>query len=355
MTRPTRGREAPTASRRRPEPFPSALASALDRNARGASELPQPGLAAVPEHAPGTGTGPVVAAPRHRSTSRPGGGGSGGSGGGVVRMALAPGAPAAAPDTPDPVHDHLIETVEVESRPLWRGFLQARGPVLRQRLVEHYAALVRGVGAKLAVRLPSSIELADLLQSGTFGLMEAVDRFDPVRGVRFEAYAAQRIRGAMLDELRAQDWVPRAVRARSREIERARETVLTRLGRPATDRELAGELGIGLRELRAATRPVHLVSSDELPEHGAIGVIAVATADTDPYQAAAGRETRGELRAAIGELGERDRLVLQLYYLEDHTLAEIGARLGVTESRVCQLHSRMLTRLRGRMEQALAG
>lgn len=349
MTRPTLGREAPATSRRRPDPFPSVLAAALHRAARGGADLPPPGLTAVPDHPPEPAAAAVDAPP-------PGGGAGRGAAAVPARMALVPGAGATGGDTPDPVRDHLIETVEVDVRPLWRAFLQVRDPALRHGLVEHYAPLVRGVGTKLAVRLPSSIELSDLLQSGTFGLMEAVDRFDPARGARFESYAAQRVRGAMLDELRAQDWVPRTVRARTREVERARETVLARLGRPATDRELAGELGIGMRELRAATRPVHLVSADDLAEQGPSGLAAVvAGADDDPYQATARRETSSELRAAIGQLGERDRLVVQLYYLEDHTLAEIGARLGVTESRVCQLHARIVTRLRGRMEQALAG
>lgn len=354
MTRPTRGREASTPTRHHPDPFPSVLATALDRTARGARPLPHPGLAAVPAHGagpvvvPAAAVQPAVAVVRGRAAGRP------------HRIALVPGtAPERSPrtgDTPDASDDHLIETVEPDARQLWREFLQRREPATRRRVIEHHAALVRGVGAKLAVRLPSSIELSDLVQAGTFGLMEAVDRFDPTRGVRFEGYAAQRIRGAMLDELRSQDWVPRTVRARTREVERARETLHVRLGRPATDRELAAELGIGVRELRAATRPVHLVSTDDADGSvGAAALAAVVPDDTDPYLAAVRRETSAELRAAIGQLGDRDRLVLQLYYLEDRTLAEIGAVLGVTESRVCQLHARMVTRLRGRLDQALAG
>ncbi|WP_139320363.1 sigma-70 family RNA polymerase sigma factor [Pseudonocardia sp. Ae263_Ps1] len=300
-----------------------------------------------PGPGPGTGTGTEGAADRGTAT-------------GAVRMALVPavGAAAGAPerDTPGAVRDHLIETVEPEALPLWRAHLAVRSADTRRLLVEHHAPLVRGIGAKLATRLPSSIELADLLQSGTFGLIDAVDRFDPARGVRFEGYAAQRVRGAMLDELRAQDWVPRTVRSRSREIERAREAVQSKVGRPASDRELAAELGIGLRDLRQAVRPALLVSADDLDGNAAPGPAALAAADTaDPVATAVRRETGAELRAAIAQLGERDRTVLRLYYVEDHTLAEIGALLGVTESRVCQLHTRMLTRLRTRMEPALAG
>ncbi len=191
------------------------------------------------------------------------------------------------------------------------------------------------------------------MQSGTFGLMEAVDRFDPWRAVRFDGYAAQRVRGAMLDELRSQDWVPRSIRARTREVERARETVALRTGRTPTDRELAAELGVGLRELRHAVRPVHMVSTELLEQTGGSGVADLLVDETapDPVVVAARQETTRELCAAVAQLGERDRLVLRLYYLENRTLAEIGGMLGVTESRVCQLHGRMVSRLRGRLRR----
>ena len=350
MTRPTLGREASLPTPARPGPFPGVLATALHAAAHGA---PRTVLAAVDEPIPEGAPAPVGAVLARRAAARAR------SGAGTARVGLVPVSTPAAGDTPGAVRDHLIETVDPDAVPLWREFLAGRGLDARRRLVEHHAPLVRGVGAKLAVRLPSSIELSDLFQSGTFGLMEAVDRFDPVRGVRFDGYAATRIRGAMLDELRAQDWVPRTVRARIREVDRARETVQSRTGRPASDRELAAELGVGLRELRQVVRPRHLVSAEGLGGTASLGTggLAALVADDaeDPLLAAARRETGDELRAAIAQLGERDRTVLRLYYLEDHTLAEIGALLGVTESRICQLHSRMITRLRARMEPALAG
>ncbi|MEQ3554852.1 FliA/WhiG family RNA polymerase sigma factor [Pseudonocardia nematodicida] len=347
MSRPTLGREASPPTSARTDQFPRVLASALDRTAQGAPALPPPALAAVPEWIEEHPRPPEGAPAGHG----PGGGGTPLAGFGVPVA----GGPAAG-DTPGAAQDHPFETVEPDSRPLWREFLAHRDPSARRRLVEYHASLVRGVGTKLATRLPSSIELADLLQVGTFGLMEAVDRFDPARGVRFEGYAAQRIRGAMLDELRAQDWVPRTVRARVREIERAREAVRSRGAGQPSDRELAAELGIRVRELRQASRPMHLVSAESLADGGTGGIATLAADDgVDPVVVALRAETGAELRTAISLLGERDRLVLQLYYLEDHTLAEIGALLGVTESRVCQLHSRMLTRLRGRLEAPLAG
>jgi RNA polymerase sigma factor for flagellar operon FliA len=347
MTRRTLGPEASPTTPRRPDVFPTALAAALDRRAAGADMPRAAVLVPVPDP-----PGHPRRGPRDITTGRPPAGVA------PACIALVPATGRAPRDTPDGAPDHLNETVEPAVVPLWREFLATRAPAARRCLVEHHAPLVRGVGTKLAVRLPSSIELADLLQSGTFGLMEAVDRFDPGRGIRFEAYAAQRVRGAMLDELRSQDWVPRTVRARSREVERAREAVQFRSGRPATDGELAAELGVAVRDLRQARRPMYLVSAEDLGAGGPAGSplwTLPADDSVDPVTAAVRRETGAELRAAIGLLGERDRLVVRLYYVENRTLAEIGGVLGVTESRVCQLHARVITRLRASMQPALAG
>lgn len=358
MTRPTPGREAPTSLPGQHRSFPTALATALERSAdrdrSGTRVLAGP---AEPADRPGAGREPaaVCAVAATASTGRA-----------VADPAPAAGRPrpprmvlveGGADDTPDLDEDHLIEVVGPGAAPLWCAYLGVRGRGPRRRLIEHYGPLVNGVAAKLAVRLPASIELADLVQSGTFGLMEAVDRFDPWRAVRFDGYAAQRVRGAMLDELRSQDWVPRSIRARTREVERARETVALRTGRTPTDRELAAELGVGLRELRHAVRPVHMVSTELLEQTGGSGVADLLVDETapDPVVVAARTETTRELCAAVAQLGERDRLVLRLYYLENRTLAEIGGMLGVTESRVCQLHGRMVSRLRGRLETTLAG
>lgn len=357
MIRPTPGREAPVPAPCLNDAFPEALATALAR---------ANGQAAAPAVVPVAGGGSPAPAttPRLTPVSDPYGPGPGPHDAPAAYDAPAEPPPARmvlvssrAGDTPEPTEDHLIEVVDAAAAPLWRAFLQLAGDAARQSLIEHYAPLVRGVGVKLAVRLPSSIELADLVQSGTFGLMEAIDRFDPARAVRFEGYAAQRVRGAMLDELRAQDWVPRTVRARSREVQRAREAVQLRLGRAATDRELAAELRIGLRELRLATRPVHVISADRLDDDlpGGVADLLVDHSAPDPVLAAVHRETTRELWAAVAQLGDRDRRILHLYYLENRTLAEIGGLLGVTESRVCQLHTRLVARLRGRLEQSLAG
>ncbi|WP_443720193.1 FliA/WhiG family RNA polymerase sigma factor [Pseudonocardia terrae] len=238
---------------------------------------------------------------------------------------------------------------------LWADFLASRAPAARDRLVIHYRALVRGVAGRMAGGLPTHVDAADLVQVGTFGLIDAVERFEPEREVRFESFAAQRIRGAMLDELRAQDWVPRTARARRREAERARERLETRLGRTVDDREVAEELGVGLRELRGMLQHRQLVSAEAL-ESGSGGKVPVAElvadeATPDPVELVEHGETVRELALAVGALEERDREVVRLYYLENRTLAEIGRLLGVTESRVCQLHSRLVTRLRSRLTE----
>jgi RNA polymerase sigma factor for flagellar operon FliA len=239
---------------------------------------------------------------------------------------------------------------------LWQQYLEHRCRPHRDLLLVHYTPLVRTIATRMAAGLPSSIDMADLVQSGIFGLIDAVHRFDPERCPRFESYAAQRVRGAMLDELRAQDWVPRTVRGRARELERAQERLEARLRRAATARELADELGVSVRELRAMLQQVQVLSVDALDD--AAGGVAERIPDaavTDPMAVVQRRETSRQLSAVVGQLGERDRLVIRLYYLENRTLAEIGRTLGVTESRVCQLHSRLMVRLRGRLEELAAG
>ncbi|WP_219417836.1 FliA/WhiG family RNA polymerase sigma factor [Pseudonocardia nigra] len=239
---------------------------------------------------------------------------------------------------------------------LWASFLAARSRILRDRLVVHYTPLVRAVAHRMAAGLPSYVEQGDLVQSGVFGLIDAVERFDPQRCPRFETYATQRIRGAIIDELRAQDWVPRSVRGRVRELERAQERLEGRLLRVATERELADELGVPLHELRTLTRHVQLVSVEALDE-GSGGVSELLADDhtPDPMAVVQAHETLRQLAVAVAQLGERDRTVVRLYYLENRTLAEIGRLLGVTESRVCQLHTRLVGRLRGRLEELAAG
>ena len=239
---------------------------------------------------------------------------------------------------------------------LWSAYLADPTRTLRDRLVIFYAPLVRAVAHRVAAGLPSYLDHADLAQSGVFGLIDAVERFDPERCPRFESYAAQRIRGAILDELRAQDWVPRTVRGRVRELERAQERLEGRLRRAATDRELAEELGVPVRDLRGLTQQVQMISVEALEENsGGVSELLVDDRAPDPVAIVQARELSRQLNWAVSQLGDRDRQVVELYYLENRTLAEIGRLLGVTESRVCQLHARLVGRLRGRLEELAAG
>ena len=234
----------------------------------------------------------------------------------------------------------MSDTVEE----LWQSFRADPTLERRNRLVLQYSPLVKYVAGRLRTRLPESVEYADLVSDGIIGLMEAIERFDPGRGLTFQTFAVPRIRGAMVDALRSLDWVPRSVRDKVRQVEEAQRALETRLGRIPDDPEIAAELGISVRELR------------EL--YAKVGVTGVATMEdfelADDLSAAAAEEieddqAKAELLRVVGELPERDQVIIALYYFEGFTLAEIGRVLGVTESRVSQLHSRATMMLRNKL------
>lgn len=242
----------------------------------------------------------------------------------------------------------------------WDAFWAGRGEEERNRLVVEYAPLVKFVAARLGAGMPSSVDQADLVSYGMFGLIDAIERFDPSRGVKFETYAVARIRGAIIDELRAIDWVPRSVRSRARRIEVASAAVEARLGRAPTDAELADELGIGEDELRGWLTQISrmgLVALDELlgeaerPRQVTMADFTAAS-QPDPPALYEVEEMRSALSGAVQSLGERERRVVLLYYFEGLTLAQIGDLLGVSESRVCQIHTKAVMQLRGRLTMA---
>jgi len=258
--------------------------------------------------------------------------------------------------------DAKAEEVDAGIVALWHAYGRDRDATLRDRLLLHYAPLVKYVAGRVGTGLPSHVDIADLVQSGVFGLWDAIDRFEPERGLKFETYAMQRIRGAILDELRAQDWVPRSVRSRAREVERALERLETRLQRSASDAEVAEELGISVAELRELYAQLQLTSVVALDELITAGRGSTSIAETLPDETAQepgafldSVENRRLLAEAVSQLTDRDRVVVSLYYFENLTLAEIGRVLGVTESRVCQLHTRAVLRLRSKMLEASAG
>jgi RNA polymerase sigma factor FliA len=248
---------------------------------------------------------------------------------------------------------------EGELRELWRRYKDSRDPNARERLVIAYSPMVKFVAGRLGAGLPSHVEDADLISYGLMGLIGAIERFDPDRGIKFETFAMARIRGSIIDELRSLDWVPRSVRSQAREIEVAQQKLEHELQRAPTEEELARKLGIGVEELQEALVEVANSSVFALDELWAISDSSgdqVSLLDTisdssaaDPQEALDTTEIKDHLSEAIASLPEREQLVVALYYYEGLTLREIGEVLGVTESRVSQLHTKAVMRLKSHM------
>jgi RNA polymerase sigma factor for flagellar operon FliA len=242
----------------------------------------------------------------------------------------------------------------------WHDFKGEGSPAAREKLILHYAPLVKYVASRVATGLPASVEQADLVSYGMFGLIDALHKFEPGRGNKFETYAIPRIKGAIIDELRAMDWVPRSVRFKAREIEKAHADLEAMLKRQPTEKEMAERLGVSLRELHDVVSQISFVSVlalDELVSVGTDRGEQVSLLDTladrgiDPTSGVESQETRGLLAAAINSLSEREKIVETLYNFEGLTLAEIGEILGVTESRVCQIHTKAVAGLRGQLAE----
>lgn len=239
----------------------------------------------------------------------------------------------------------------------WARYKSTGDPKAREELLLAYAPLVRYVASRLAIGLPANLDVDDLISYGFFGLADAIERFDPSREVKFETYATRRIRGSIIDGLRSVDWVPRSVRQKSKEIERAIAALESEYGRPPDDREVAAYLGIELDEYYARlgeVSAVGLISLDEVwagaePDDEAnlsLGQMIADASSDDPEAQAERNELRRVLAEAIDRLPERERLVIALYYYEELTLKEIGQVLSVSESRVSQLHTKAMLRLR---------
>lgn len=221
----------------------------------------------------------------------------------------------------------------------------------RDRLIVHYAAVVKYVAGRVAAGLPRNVEIGDLVSSGMFGLIDAVERFDPERGFKFETFAIPRIRGAMTDEMRSMDWVPRSVRTNARKIEEASARLQAKLGRSPGDEELATALRWTETKLHRALSKISsagLVALEELGGPGGDGGGELADESRSPTVYLDAVADRQLLAQAIAKAGEREKQVLGLYYFEGLTLAQIGDVLGVTESRVCQIHAKAMLGLRSR-------
>ncbi|HET7267213.1 MAG TPA: RNA polymerase sigma factor FliA [Oleiagrimonas sp.] len=227
----------------------------------------------------------------------------------------------------------------------------AQGKIDHDMLLEQQLPAVRRQALALQVRLPAGVDLDDLIQAGTLGLLDALQRFDPQAGASFATFASQRIRGAMIDELRSRDWLPRSVRRQARDMESCIRHLEQVHGRAPAEHEIAACMGIGMEQyhkLLADTNNGYLLPFEELvaergePEAGTGSPLS-------PLAELAGEERRGRLKAAIEALPEREKLLIALYYQEELNLKEIGAVLGVSESRVCQLHSQAVKRMRSHL------
>ena len=245
---------------------------------------------------------------------------------------------------------------------LWAAYKESADPAAREELILNYSPLVKYVAGRLSANLPQTVDNADLISYGIFGLIDAIEKFDTERGIKFETYAIARIKGAIIDELRAMDWVPRSVRSRARDIERAYITLETKLRRTPSDAEVAEELEIPLKDLHDTFTKLSytsVVSFEELWSPGGekdertslVSMIQDHTAE-DPVVTYESEEVKTILAGAIERLPEREKLVIALYYYEGLTLKEIGEVLGVTESRVSQLHTKAVLRLRARLHSA---
>jgi len=251
----------------------------------------------------------------------------------------------------------------VELKELWRRYKEDGDKRAREQLVLAFSPLVKYVAGRMSTGLPAHVEESDLISYGLLGLISAIERFDPSREIKFETFAMTRIKGSIIDELRSLDWVPRSVRARARQIEKANALLEHRLHRAPTDAEVAQELDMSIEEFQESLTRISnssVVALDELWTLSDASGDQVSLLDTiqdpdaiDPAHAMDATEMKDRLADAIARLPEREKLVVALYYYENLTLREIGEVLGVTESRVSQLHTKAVLRLRSKLQGEL--
>jgi RNA polymerase sigma factor FliA len=260
---------------------------------------------------------------------------------------------------------HEAETGDDPVLRAWDEYKGTGSTSARDALILNYSPLVKYVAGRVAVGLPANVEQADLISYGIFGLIDAIEKYEPARGIKFETYAISRIRGAIIDELRAIDWVPRSVRFKAREVEKAYVALENSLKRPPSDAEIANEMGISLDDLSSIytqLSTVSLVALDEMmsvdSERGDKLSLVETLEDTrapSPLESVESEEMKQILAESINKLPEREKIVITLYYYEGLTLAQIGQVLGVTESRICQMHTKAVLAMRGKINEATSG
>lgn len=237
---------------------------------------------------------------------------------------------------------------------VWQAYAKNKSPALKEKLILHYAPLVKYVAGRLLVHIGQHVEYDDLCGYGIFGLIDAIDKFDNAKGVKFETYASLRIRGAIIDHIRRMDWVPRTLRQKNKQMEQAFTQLEETLGRTPTDEELAEKLNLSLEEtqnLMKKSSVLTLVSLDDFMEQNYESSFSslVANRVDSPEEQTERQERKEMLAEAIAKLSEKEKLVVTLYYFEDLTLKEISSIMKVSESRVSQIHTKAITRLQGKL------
>lgn len=253
---------------------------------------------------------------------------------------------------------------EKHEQEMWIVYKKSKDPKIRDMFIKQYAPLVKYVAGKVAIGMPHNVEYDDLVGFGVFGLLDAIEKFDPDKHVKFKTYAVTRIRGAIFDELRSIDWVPRSVRQKTREIEEVIHRLESSLGRSVTDKEIAGELGVDIEEFQRLILKISgtsILSLNDVWYSGddndkvSIADSIEAHPSLNPDTIVEKDEIKRVIVDAINELPEKEKTVLVLYYYEDLTLKEIGKVMEVTESRVSQLHTKAIMRLRAKLTNIKKG
>ena len=240
----------------------------------------------------------------------------------------------------------------VDIASLWGVYQKGRSTEVRDQLVEQYLPLVNIIAGRLAIGLPSHVDRDDLISSGFFGLLDAIERYDYARGNKFETYAGVRIRGSMLDYLRSKDWLPVSMRQKIRKYEQTVAELEGQLGRPATDAELADELGLAAKDLQALVTQLNVATIIPLEEY--VHAETPQIGEMDPQEMVERNELKNILAGAIDKLPDKEKTVVSLYYYEELTLKEISLILHLSEARISQLHTKAVFRLRGYLSRAKA-
>jgi len=257
-----------------------------------------------------------------------------------------------------------VSSAQKTEEELWLKYRKTRDPAIRELFIKQYAPLVKYVAGKVAIGMPHNVEFDDLVGFGVFGLIDAIDKFDPEKNVKFKTYAVTRIRGAIFDELRQIDWVPRSVRQKTREIEAAISSLEAQLGRTASDQEIAGAMGMDEAEYLKVIQKISgtsIISLNDLWYSGddndkvSIGDSIESPSSLNPDVMVVNEEIRRVIVEAINELPDKEKKILVLYYYEDLTLKDIGRVLEVTESRVSQLHTKAIMHLRSKLTNIRKG